>query len=86
MTDLEVLVRNINVLTELLRVARDQLANPFLRPFERREADNQIGLLTVELRRQLQLMEAERGHPLKQLMENGLQNLDKPKSWLFRDT
>ena len=85
MTDLEILVRNINVLTELLRVAREQLANSLLPPFERCEADNQIGLLTFELRRQLQLMEAERGHSLKHLMENGPQNLDKPKSRLFRD-
>jgi hypothetical protein len=65
MTDLEVLIRNINLLTELLRVAREQLANPLLPAFERREANNQIGLLTVELRRQFQLMEAERGHSRK---------------------
>ena len=73
MTDPEVLIRNINVLTELLRVAREQLANPLLPAFEGREANNQIGLLTFELRRQFQLMEAERGHSRKQLMENDLQ-------------
>jgi hypothetical protein len=38
MTELEVLARSINGLTELLRVAWRDLANPLLTPFERREA------------------------------------------------
>jgi len=38
MTELEVLARNINVLTEVLRVAWRDFANPLLTPFERRDA------------------------------------------------
>ena len=60
MTELEVLARSINGLTELLRVARSDLANPILTPFERRELGHQIDRYSVELRRHLLLIEAER--------------------------
>jgi len=42
MIELEALTRSINGLTELLRVARSDLANPILTPFERRELGHQI--------------------------------------------
>ena len=57
MADLDVLIRDKNGLTELLRVAWRDLANPLLTPFERREARNQIDLYSAELRRQLQRIE-----------------------------
>ena len=60
MTELEVLARSINGLTELLRVARSDLANPILTSFERRELGHQIDRYSVELRRHLLLIEAER--------------------------
>jgi hypothetical protein len=60
MIELEALTRSINGLTELLRVARSGLANPFLTPFERREARHEIDRCCVELRRHLLLIEAER--------------------------
>ena len=60
MTELEVLDRNTQGLKELLRVAWRDLANPALTPFERREARNQINQYGAELRRHLQLIEAER--------------------------
>lgn len=61
MTELEVLSSNINGLKQLLWVAWRDLADPSLPPFERREARNQAKQYAVELRRYLQLMEAERG-------------------------
>ena len=61
MIELEALTRSINGLTELLRVARSDLANPILTPFERREVGHQIDRYSVELRRHLLLIEAERG-------------------------
>jgi hypothetical protein len=60
MIELEALTRSINGLTELLRVARRDLANPILTPLERREARHQIDRYCVELRRHLLLIEAER--------------------------
>jgi len=61
MIELEALTRSINGLTELLRVARSDLANPILTSFERRELGHQIDRYSVELRRHLLLIEAERG-------------------------
>jgi hypothetical protein len=60
MSELEVLVGNVDGLKELLRIAWKDLANPLLTPFERREARNQINQYSVELRRHLQLIQAER--------------------------
>jgi hypothetical protein len=60
MSELEVLVGNVDGLKELLRIAWRDLANPLLTAFERREARNQIGQYSVELRRHLQLIQAER--------------------------
>ena len=60
MTELEVLSRDIIGLKELLRVAWKDLANPLLTPFERREARNQINQYSIDLRRYLKLIEAER--------------------------
>jgi hypothetical protein len=60
MTELEILARDINVLTELLSVARRDVKNPLLTPFERREANNQIDLCVIQLRRHLQWMKTER--------------------------
>jgi hypothetical protein len=69
MTELEVLARSINGLTELLRVARSDLANPVLTPFERRETYHQIDRYSVELRRHLLVMEAERSRVRRQSLE-----------------
>jgi hypothetical protein len=66
MTELEVLARNIHGLKELLRVAWRDLANPLLTSFERREARNHINQYSAELRRHLQLIEAERSRSRKQ--------------------
>jgi len=75
MTELEVLARSINGLTELLRVARSDLANPILTPFERREVCHRIDGHSVELRRHLLLIEAERSRVRRQsLEENGGRN------------
>ena len=60
MNELEVLVRNVDGLKELLRIAWKDLANPLLTAFARREARNQINQYSVELRRHLQLIQAER--------------------------
>jgi hypothetical protein len=60
MSELEVLIGNVDGLKELLRIAWKDLANPLLTPFERREARNQINQYSVELRRHLQLIQAER--------------------------
>jgi hypothetical protein len=69
MTELEVLARNIHGLKELLRVAWRDLANPLLTPFDRREARNQINQYSAELRRYLQLIEAEHSRARKQSLE-----------------
>ena len=69
MTELEVLARSINGLTELLRVARSDLANPILTSFERRELAHQIDRYNVELRRHLLLIEAERGRVRRELLK-----------------
>jgi hypothetical protein len=60
MSELEVLVGNVDGLKELLRIAWRDLANPLLTAFERREARNQINEHSIELRRHLQLIQAER--------------------------
>jgi hypothetical protein len=69
MTELEVLARNIHGLKELLRVAWRDLANPLLTPFDRREARNHVNQYSAELRRYLQLIEAERTRAQKQSLE-----------------
>jgi hypothetical protein len=69
MTELEVLDRDISSLKELLRLAWSDLANPQLTPFERREARNHVSQYGVELRRYLQLIEAERSRCRKQAGE-----------------
>ena len=69
MIELEALTRSINGLTELLRVARSDLANPILTPFERRELGHQIDRYSVELRRHLLLIEAERGRVRRESLE-----------------
>jgi hypothetical protein len=80
MTELEVLARNINGLTEVLRVAWRDFANPLLTPFERRDARNQIDQYSVELRRHFQLIEAERCRSRKQSLEEyDGRNSGKPK-------
>jgi hypothetical protein len=58
MTELEILVGNLNRLTELLRFTWSNVANP---PLGCREACNQIDQYSVELRRHLLLMGAELG-------------------------
>jgi hypothetical protein len=68
MTELEVLDSNIDGLKKLLRVAWRDLANPSLPPFEHREVRNQIKQYSVELRRYLQLKEAERRRPQSQFL------------------
>jgi hypothetical protein len=80
MTELEVLARNIHGLKELLRVAWRDLANPLLTPFDRREARNQINQYSAELRRYLQLIEAERSRARKQSLEQSAGHLSgKPQ-------
>ena len=75
MIELEALTRSINGLTELLRVARSDLANPILTPFERRELGHQIDQYSVELRRHLLLIEAERGRVRREsLKQSGGRN------------
>jgi hypothetical protein len=61
MTELEILVCNLNRLTELLRFTWRNVANPLLTPLGCREACNQIDQYSVELRRHLLLMGAELG-------------------------
>ena len=60
MSELEVLVGNVDGLKELLRIAWSDLANPLLTAFERREARNQINQYSVDLRRHLELIQAQR--------------------------
>lgn len=69
MTELEVLASNVHGLKELLRVAWRDLANPHLTSFDRREARNQINEYSAELRRYLQLIEAESSRARKQSLE-----------------
>ena len=69
MTELEILASNIQGLKELLRVAWRDLANPHLPPFDRREARNQINQYSADLRRHLQLIEAERSRSRKPATE-----------------
>jgi hypothetical protein len=69
MIELEALTRSINGLTELLRVARSDLANPILTPLQRREAGHQIDRYCVELRRHLLLIEAERSRVRRESSE-----------------
>ncbi len=83
MTDLDVLIRDKNGLTELLRVAWRDLANPLLTPFERREARNQIDQYSAELRRQLQRIESERCALAGQSLENSTgRRFDQPRARL----
>jgi capsid protein len=57
MSELEVLLANIDALKALLRIAWKDLANPLLTAFERREARNQINQYSIELRRHLQRLD-----------------------------
>ena len=83
MTDLDVLIRDKNGLTELLRGAWRDLANPLLTPFERREARNQIDQYSAELRRQLQRIESERCALAGQSLENSTgRRSDQPRARL----
>src|SRR5260221_14776388 len=60
MTAPDDLLRTVDGLKELLRVAWGKLADPLLTPFDRREARNQIRQHSAELRRYLQAIEARR--------------------------
>jgi hypothetical protein len=60
MTAPDDLLRTIDGLKELLRVAWSRLADPLLTPFDRREARNQIRQHSADLRRYLQAIEARR--------------------------
>jgi len=60
MTAPDDLLRTVDGLKELLRVAWSKLADPLLTPFDRREARNQIRQHSAELRRYLQAVEARR--------------------------
>ena len=51
---------------------------PSLTPFERREARNQINQYGAELRRHLQLLEAERNRARNQPAENAAQGVGRP--------
>jgi hypothetical protein len=80
MSELKVLVGNVDGLKELLRIAWKDLANPLLTAFERREARNQINQYSVELRRHLQLIQAERIRCRKDLSaEDQGRDFGKPK-------
>ena len=85
MTELEVLDRNIDGLKKLLRVAWRDLANSSLPPFEHREVRNQIKQYSVELRRYLQLKEAERSRPRNQVLVVG-HGFGKPTSECSRNS
>jgi hypothetical protein len=63
MTELVVLDGNIDGLKKLLRLAWRGLANPSLPPSEHRETRNQINRYSVDLRRCLQMKNAERNRP-----------------------
>jgi len=60
MTAPDDLLRTVDGLKELLRVAWTKLADPLLTPFDRREARNQIRQPSGELRRYHQAIEARR--------------------------
>ena len=60
MTAPDDLLRTVDGLKELLRVAWSKLADPLLTPFDRREARNQIRQHSAELRRYLEAIEARR--------------------------
>lgn len=79
MTELEVLDLNVHGLKKLLTVAWRELANPSLPPFEDREARNQIKQYSVELRRYLQLIEAERSRSRKLATEASSTHFEKPE-------
>lgn len=68
MTELEVLESNIEGLKTLLRMAWQQLANPSLPIFDHREARLRIKQYSAELRRHLQLREAECSRPRRQIL------------------
>ena len=82
MTELEVLDSNINGLKKLLKFAWKDLASPSLSPFEHREARNQIKQHSDELRRYLQLKEAERNRPRTQFLIG--HGFGTPDSEVFR--
>lgn len=69
MTAPDDLVRTMDGLKELLRVAWSDLANPLLTLFARLEARNQIKRYGAELRRHLQMMEAMRNRIRQQSLE-----------------
>ena len=79
MTELEVLDSNIDGLKKLLRVAWRDLADPSLPPFEHREARNQINQYSADLRRYLQLIEAERSRSRKPATGASSPHVEKPK-------
>jgi hypothetical protein len=86
MTELEVLDRDICGLKELLRVAWKELASSALTPHERREARNRITLCSAELRRNLQVLEAERVSLRKRSLEQqGGHSASKPKLRLLQE-
>jgi hypothetical protein len=60
MTAPDELLRTIDGLKELLRIAWSKLADPLLTPIDRREARSQIRQHSAELRRYLQAIEARR--------------------------
>ena len=60
MTGPDELLRTIDGLKELLRIAWSKLADPLLTPIDRREARSQIRQHSAELRRYLQAMETRR--------------------------
>jgi hypothetical protein len=81
MTELEGLTRNINGLTELLRVPGEALqtrSSHHLSAAKRYQIDQ----YNVEFRRQLRLIEAERSHSLE---ENDGRNFSKRKLRLLPD-
>ena len=60
MTAPDDLLRTVNGLKELLRLAWSKLADPLLTSFDRREARNKIKQHSAELRRYLRTIEASR--------------------------
>jgi hypothetical protein len=79
MTELEVLDSNIDGLKKLLKVAWRDLSNPSLPPFEHREARSQIKQYSADLRRYLQLIEAERSRSRKPATEASSTHFEKPE-------
>ena len=74
----EVMGGNTQVLTEWLRLAGRDTANPALKHFERREARNQSNQYGAELRRHLQVIEAERNRARTESTEGAAQGVGKP--------